>query len=112
MTFHESLKHFWCKNEETTNYAMLLSSNSAVIMLLSRFMRIILSSLQCTTWKTYAITHNSPLLEVCSHDDDLTLVLPDHSPKVLYRVLHRSLSGNVLSGVVAVTLWVCKCACG
>lgn len=49
-------------------------------------------------------TYNAPLLEVGCHDDDLTIVVPHHSPKVFYCVLQWTLRRNVLLGVVAVAL--------
>ena len=53
-------------------------------------------------------TYNAPLLEVGCHDDDLTVIVPHHSPKVFYCVLQWALCGNVLLGVVAVAL---GCVC-
>ena len=53
-------------------------------------------------------TYNAPLLEVGCHDDDLTVIVPHHSPKVFYCIFQWTLCGNVLLGVVAVAL---GCVC-
>ena len=57
-------------------------------------------------------TYNAPLLEVGCHDDDFTVVVPHHSPKVFNCILQWTLCGNVLLGMVAVALGcedVCVC---
>lgn len=41
-------------------------------------------------------THLLPLLELCEHDNGVTLPLPHHPPEVLHRVLQRALRGDVV----------------
>ena len=49
-------------------------------------------------------TYNASLLEVGCHDNDFHTVLPAHPPEVFDSVVHGSLGGNVLAGVVLVAL--------
>lgn len=40
------------------------------------------------------VAHLLPLLELCEHDNGVTLPLPRHPPEVLHRVRKRALRGN------------------
>ena len=51
---------------------------------------------ECGFNKTTSLTHNAPFLEVGCHDNDLHVILPDHSPEVLYGIVHRTLRSYVL----------------
>ena len=49
-------------------------------------------------------THNSSLGEVCCHDDDISVIVPHHSPEVFNSCLHWSLRRYVLPRSPLVTL--------